>query len=322
MADKLGGYRRPTATSYISSSYQDHRNRTPPSGEPGTDYGCAYGSTLYAPEDGTIVDLSHSTAGAHGRFITIDFNDGQRGRALHLKSISVQKGQKVKRGQVIGQTGASAYGREWGVGAHVHQTLWRNQAYTFGRNATIDFERYVGADNDGGVSYNQDVANRQAWLNQSRGAKLVVDGLLGPLTIKEIKEYQEFLRKYGYNGAIDGIWGNGTQAAHQKYYNEYHADSKPNTSKYHKVTLNDIASLKDVRGLQKIAKLYGYRGGLDNKWGNGSKAGFQKFLNQNYGGSLTTWLRQRWGYKDKDDLFGPNMKAALERANKANWEQL
>lgn len=70
----------------------------------------------------------------------------------------------------------------------------------------------------GASSATRTVANEQLFLNVARGEKLGVDGLLGPLTEAAIARYQTFLRAYGYAGAIDGIWGAGTQAAHDKYY--------------------------------------------------------------------------------------------------------
>ena len=326
MAEVKGGYQRPTFSSNISDSWQGHRNRKPPSTEPGTDYGVAYGSSLFAAEDGTVVDVKHTVSGAMGRRLTIDLNDGRRVSYLHLKSIHVALGARVKRGQLLGYTGASAWGKEWGLGAHVHTTLWDRHAYSFGVNATIDFEKHVGPDND--VAYNQDVANRQGFLNDFRGERLVIDGLNGPNTHAAIKRYQTFLRDngYGYTGPIDGDWGNGTQAAHQKYWDKVHA--KPTNPAYHTATVADLADLQWVNGLQKIAHLYGYGKGqsqsvwMDNKWGPGSRSGLQRFLDQNYGGSLARWLRAKWGYKDADDLWGPNMKAAAQRAEAANYKAL
>lgn len=321
MTEVKGGYQRPTTTTFISDTFQGHRNRRTPSTEPGTDYGSAYGSSLFAPEDGVVVDVKTSTSGATGRYLTIDFNDGQRGRALHLAQVLVSKGAKVKRGQVVGKTGASAWGKEWGVGAHVHQTLWARQAYTFGRDATIDFELQVGADNDGLV-YVQLVADKQNFLNVAQGEKLVVDGLLGAATIAAIKRYQTYLKGRGwYAGAIDGQWGPGTQAGHANRYAEWSAPHAPAAPQFHTATVADIKSLPNTRGLQKIARLYGYKGTLDNVFGPGSQAGLQKFLNQNYGGSLAAWLRTKYGYAGNDQ-WGPVMAAAATRADTANWAAL
>lgn len=329
MADKIGGYLRPTTTSFVSSSWQGHRNRTPSSKEPGTDYGCAYGSTVFAPEDGTVVDIKTSTSGATGRYVTIDLNDGYRVRFLHLSRSLVKVGQKVKRGQEVAKSGASGFGKEWGYGAHLHVTLWNRHAYSFGKDATLDFARYVGADNDAtpagasGLVYSQTVANEQNFLNQAQGEKLVVDGLYGPATRDAYKRYQTYLKGRGwYSGAIDGIWGAGTQDGHAKRYAEWTNAHAPASPKYHTATVDDLAELKgNVGGFQKIAKLYGYTGGLDFKWGPGTRAGMQRFLNQNYGGSLAAWLRAKWGYVGNDQ-WGPNMRAAAIRAEVANYKAL
>lgn len=320
MANK-GGYLRPVVDPSISSSWQGHKNRRPPSQEPGTDFACAYGSQLFAPEDGVVVDLKHSTSGAMGRFLALDLDDGRRVRFLHLKSVLVANGRRVKRGDLIGYTGASAKGKEWGVGPHVHVTLWDFHRYVFSPNGTMDFVPQVGADNDGGNPvFNQTVANEQNYLNQTQGEKLVVDGRPGPLYRGAVKRYQKYLtdRKW-YSGEIDGVWGPKTQEAHQKRWNEVYAQQLPNPQ-YRNVTLNDIGSIGNVEGLQKIARLYKSQK-VDNQWGQKSKTGLQMFLNQNYGGSLVAWLRSKWGYVGNEQ-FGPVMKAALQRANEANRRAL
>lgn len=86
-------------------------------------------------------------------------------------------------------------------------------------------------------------------------------------------------------------------------------------------------------GLQKIARLYGYRGKNDDIWGAGSGEGFAQFLRQNWGyrgnrilgpdmwKAIARWLRARWGYKG-NDVPGPVMRAALQRAEAANNREL
>lgn len=86
-------------------------------------------------------------------------------------------------------------------------------------------------------------------------------------------------------------------------------------------------------GLQKIARLYGYRGKNDDIWGAGSGEGFAQFLRQNWGykgnrvlgpvmwRAIARWLRARWGYKG-NDVPGPVMRAALKRAEAANNREL
>lgn len=86
-------------------------------------------------------------------------------------------------------------------------------------------------------------------------------------------------------------------------------------------------------GLQKIARLYGYKGALDQNFGPGSMAGFAQFLRLNWGyvgndtlgpvmwAAIARWLRARYGYVG-NDVPGPNMRAALLRADTANWAAL
>lgn len=86
-------------------------------------------------------------------------------------------------------------------------------------------------------------------------------------------------------------------------------------------------------GLQKIAKLYGYAGKLDQDFGPGSMMGFAQFLRVNWGyvgndqlgpvmwAAIARWLRARWGYVG-NDVPGPVMRAALLRADTENWKAL
>ncbi|QWY81842.1 endolysin [Microbacterium phage Honk] len=87
------------------------------------------------------------------------------------------------------------------------------------------------------------------------------------------------------------------------------------------------------KGLQKVARLYGYRGAIDGQFGPGSKAGFAQFLRANWGYSgdnelgpvmwaaIARWLRARWGYQG-NDVPGPVMRAALSRAEAENYKAL
>jgi hypothetical protein len=137
----VSGYLRP-CDAPISASWADHRNRNPPSSEPGTDYACAYGTPILAAASGVVADLSRSTNGGTGRYVAIDLDDGRRTRDLHLSEVWVDVGTRVARGQSIAASGASGFGSNWGYGAHVHRTLFPRHAYDFG--STLDFEAYVG----------------------------------------------------------------------------------------------------------------------------------------------------------------------------------
>jgi len=145
------GYNLPTNTAFVSCSQPCHIDRNPPSSEPGTDYGSAYGSPLYAPGAGVVADLKTSNSNATGRYLAIDMDDGRRTRSLHLSEIWVGMGQRVSAGQQVGLTGASGYGSDWGYGAHVHQTLWDYWGYDFCSWCTLNFENYVGSPEPSGT---------------------------------------------------------------------------------------------------------------------------------------------------------------------------
>lgn len=143
-AHAAGSYQRPCGNVRISSSWQDHRNRTPPSREPGTDYAVGTGTPVMAAASGTIRFVKTDTSTATGRVVGMAHDDGHYTRHLHLSRIAVSTGQRVSRGQVIAYSGASANGSDAGVGPHVHTSLWLNTSSPTNFGATVDFETYVG----------------------------------------------------------------------------------------------------------------------------------------------------------------------------------
>lgn len=92
-------------------------------------------------------------------------------------------------------------------------------------------------------------------------------------------------------------------------------------------------NIPSAKGLQKVAKLYGYSGNIDDKFGDGSMSGFASFLRRNYGyigndvlgpimwAAIARWLRALWRYEG-NNVPGPIMRAALTRANDANYREL
>jgi murein DD-endopeptidase len=144
LARAAGSYQRPCGNVRISSSWQDHRNRTPPSGEPGTDYAVGVGTPVMAAANGTIRFVKTDTSTATGRVVGMAHDDGNYTRHLHLSRIIVSTGQRVSRGQTIAYTGSSANGSDSGVGPHVHTSLWLNTGSPTNFGATVDFENHVG----------------------------------------------------------------------------------------------------------------------------------------------------------------------------------
>ncbi|QIN93917.1 endolysin [Microbacterium phage Arete] len=130
---------------------------------------------------------------------------------------------------------------------------------------------------------NQLTKDRQNFL-RSRGWNIAADGIEGPITKQVYREYQTYLQKRGwYKGKIDGVWGNGTQAAHQTYWNELNPP-KPTGA----LTYADIQ-----RGLNK----FGYGLVVDGIWGRKSSNALADFQRKH---GLTV-----------DRIVGPKTRAAL-----------
>lgn len=64
------------------------------------------GESVAAAADGVVKDVTHSSKGL-GNVVTIDHGNGYLTRYAHLENTRVSKGQKLTRGQMIGQVGMS-----------------------------------------------------------------------------------------------------------------------------------------------------------------------------------------------------------------------
>ena len=87
----------------------------------GMDFSASMGTEVYATGDGVVVDVDKSLWG-YGNMVTIDHGFGYVTRYAHLQKSAVRKGQKVKRGQLIGFVGNS--GKTTGV--HLHYEVRKN----------------------------------------------------------------------------------------------------------------------------------------------------------------------------------------------------
>jgi murein DD-endopeptidase MepM/ murein hydrolase activator NlpD len=78
------------------------------------------GQPVYATAAGTVVQAGYQ--GAYGNLIVLDHGFGLQTRYGHLSGFSVHKGERVKRGDVIGRLGAT--GRA--TGNHLHYEVLAN----------------------------------------------------------------------------------------------------------------------------------------------------------------------------------------------------
>lgn len=124
----------------VTASWQSHKDRNPPSSEPGTDIGTPYGTVLLMPADATIIEVKTSNSGAMGRVVGYRFTDGRCSRSIHMAEIWTSVGQSLKQGMAYGKSGASGYNSDWYYGPHYHQTLWPGDMW---EADTIDFMEYL-----------------------------------------------------------------------------------------------------------------------------------------------------------------------------------
>ncbi len=86
----------------------------------GIDVANRTGTVIIAPAAGVVKSVGK--AGGLGKMIVIDHGYGFVTRYGHLSQITVQRGQKVMRGDEIALMGNSGYS----TGPHLHYEVWRN----------------------------------------------------------------------------------------------------------------------------------------------------------------------------------------------------
>jgi len=87
----------------------------------GVDMACPKGTEIHIPADGIVVKSGWN--GGYGNYIKVKHGNGYETVYGHLSKVSVKKGQKVKKGDVIGKVGST--GRS--TGAHLHYEIIKNK---------------------------------------------------------------------------------------------------------------------------------------------------------------------------------------------------
>ncbi len=117
---------------YLSSGFGSRRN--PFTGQlsshNGLDIATKTGTPIQAPARGNVIFSDRD--GAYGLCIIIDHGSGITTRYAHLNTITVEVGQSVQRGDIIGSVGST--GRS--TGPHLHYEVRLNGAY-------VDPMRYI-----------------------------------------------------------------------------------------------------------------------------------------------------------------------------------
>mgnify|MGYP001825348609 FL=1 len=88
----------------------------------GMDFTSPRGTPIYASGDGKIIRADNNSSG-FGKHIRIDHGYGYLSLYAHLSKYNVKKGQKVKRGDLIGFVGST--GRS--EAPHLHYEVWKDK---------------------------------------------------------------------------------------------------------------------------------------------------------------------------------------------------
>lgn len=96
----------PTKSGYVSSTWGADRSYRG-GWHAGLDFPDKDGAPMLAAADGVITYVKNNSTSYAGKFIVIDHGDGISTRYLHARSIRVSPGQKVQRGEVIGEVGST-----------------------------------------------------------------------------------------------------------------------------------------------------------------------------------------------------------------------
>ena len=89
----------------------------------GMDFSAPVGTPVYASGDGLVTRADQNSAG-YGKHIRIDHGFGYISLYGHLSNYNVRKGQKVKRGDLIGFVGNTGRSQ----GPHLHYEIYKNNS--------------------------------------------------------------------------------------------------------------------------------------------------------------------------------------------------
>lgn len=118
----------------------------------GLDFAAPMGTEIYATGDATVQTIIKSTEVAsqgYGNLIILNHGYGYKTLYAHLSKFNVKKGQKVKRGEVIGFIGSTGVS----TGPHLHYEVIQNGVktnpafYFFGDLTPLEFQKILDISN-------------------------------------------------------------------------------------------------------------------------------------------------------------------------------
>lgn len=86
----------------------------------GLDIAVAEGTEVLAVKSGTVTEVR--TSSTYGRLMKFETTDGYEVMYAHLSKVLVEKGEKVKQGQVVAKSGNTGLS----TGPHLHYGIYRD----------------------------------------------------------------------------------------------------------------------------------------------------------------------------------------------------
>lgn len=120
----------------------------------GIDFTAPVGTEIYSTGDGVVTEVATSKVG-YGNYIQVDHGYGYSTLYAHLHKINVKKGQKVRRGDVIGTVGNSGTS----TAPHLHYEVHRNgqavnpQNYFYMDLTPEEYEKMIALSSNMGQSF-------------------------------------------------------------------------------------------------------------------------------------------------------------------------
>jgi len=120
----------------------------------GMDFTASTGTEIYATGDG-VVELVESSLRGYGKRIIINHGFGYKSLYGHMNGFNVVKGQKVKRGEVIGFVGSTGTS----TAPHLHYEVFKNNKkvnpvhYYFNDLSAEEFDKMIFISSNSGQSF-------------------------------------------------------------------------------------------------------------------------------------------------------------------------
>ena len=120
----------------------------------GMDFTAPTGTEIYVTGDGVVESIQTSMRG-YGKHIIVNHGFGYKTLYAHLSGFKVKKGQKVKRGEVIGYVGSSGTS----TAPHLHYEVFKNETkvnpvhFYFNDLTPEEFDRMIFISSNSGQSF-------------------------------------------------------------------------------------------------------------------------------------------------------------------------